>query len=103
MGLLLWGPVHVFAQAADTTSQTSNQQTASQVAPVPPSPLTTPAITGPLQAAPPIEFDGGPLGKLDLDGIVSGIGLWQGNHVLGGDNGQAARSNGQVCIQKTTG
>src|SRR6266496_1553486 len=101
MGLLLSGSVHLFAQAPDT-SPTSNQQTA-PAAPASPSPLTTPAVTGPLQAAAPIEFDGGPLGKLDLDGIVSGMGLWQGNHVPGDDVGQAALSNGQVWIQKTTG
>jgi len=82
--------------------QTPDQQSAAQ-ATAPPSPLTTPAITGPLQAAPPIVFDGGPLGKLDLNGIVSGMGLSQGNHIPGDDAGQAALSNGQVFIQKTTG
>jgi hypothetical protein len=64
--------------------------------------LTTPSVTGPLQATPPIVFDGGPLGKLNLDGVVSGIGLWQGNHIAGDDPTQAALSNGQVFIQKTT-
>jgi hypothetical protein len=103
MGLLLSQSVQGFAQAPGTSSPTSNQQTGSQAAPAPPSPLTTPSITGPLQAAPPIEFDAGPLGKLDLDGIVSGMGLWQGNHVSGDSAGQAALSNGQVFIQKTTG
>jgi len=48
-------------------------------------------------------FDGGPLGKLDLNGIVSGIGLWQGNHTVGDDVGQVALSNAQVFIQKTAG
>jgi hypothetical protein len=92
------------AQTADSTTQTSQQQNVGQAAaPSAPSPLPTPAITGPLQAAPPITFDGGPLGKLELNGIVSGIGLWQGNHVLGDNPTQAALSNGQVFIQKTTG
>lgn len=68
----------------------------------PPAPLSTPTITGPLQAAPSILFDGGPLGKLNLDGIVSGIGLWQGNHIPGDNPTQPALSNGQVFIQKTT-
>jgi hypothetical protein len=68
-----------------------------------PSPLTTPAITGPLQGNPPINIDGGPLGKLDLDGIVSGVGLWQANHVAGDSSTQAALSDGQIFIQKTTG
>jgi len=34
---------------------------------------------------------------------VSGMGLLQGNHVAGDDVAQAALSNGQVWIQKTTG
>jgi hypothetical protein len=72
-------------------------------APSAPSPLSTPSITGPLQASAPIIFDGGPLGKLDLDGIVSGMGLWQGNHIPGDNPTQPALSNGQAFIQKTTG
>ena len=68
----------------------------------PPAPLPTPAITGPLQAAPPTLFDAGPFGKLAVNGILSGMGLWQGNHVSGDEPTQAALSNGQVFIQKTT-
>lgn len=67
------------------------------------SPLPTPPITGPLQAAAPIVFEGGPLGKLDLNGIVSGIGVWQGNHVAGDHSTQAAISNGQIFLQKASG
>jgi Putative beta-barrel porin-2, OmpL-like. bbp2 len=107
MVLLLSGAFRSAAQTADSTTapqtQTSDQQNAASQTAAPPSPLTTPAITGPLQAAPPIVFDAGPLGKLDLDGVVSGIGLWQGNHVGGDNSTQAALSNGQVFIQKTTG
>ena len=66
-------------------------------------PLPTPAITGPLQAAPPNTFDAGPFGKISVNGIVSGMGLWQGNHVAGDEPTQAALSNGQIFIQKTTG
>lgn|SRR5579884_357446 len=65
--------------------------------------LPTPPITGPLEAAPPIVFDGGPLGKLDLNGIVSGMGVWQGNHVAGDHSTQAAISIGQIFLQKTAG
>jgi hypothetical protein len=83
-------------------AQTSDQQTTAAQT-TPPSALPTPAITGPLQAAPPIVFDGGPLGKLDLNGVLSGIGLWQDNHVSDDNAGQAALSNGQVFIQKTSG
>ena len=92
MGLVLSATVRLSAQNAGQPAT-----------PAAPSPLSTPAITGPLHAAPPITLDAGPLGKLDLDGIVSGIGLWQGNHVAGDNPTQAALSNGQVFIQKTTG
>lgn len=100
--LLLVSTLRISAQNSGSTQ--TNPAGASQTsAATPLAPLTTPAITGPLQAAPPIEFDAGPLGKLDVDGIVSGMGLWQGNHVAGDDNGQAALSNGQVWLQKPTG
>ncbi len=68
-----------------------------------PSPLATPAIVGPLREGPPITFDAGPLGKLNLNGVASGTGLVQGNHVSGDDNKQAALSDGQVFIQKADG
>ena len=88
-----------------STSLYPEAQTTAQPATPPPAPtpLSTPSITGPLQAAPPIELDAGPLGKLDLDGIASGMGLVQGNHVTGDDTVQAALSNGQIWIQKTAG
>ena len=68
-----------------------------------PAPLPTPAITGPLHAAPPTVFDAGPFGKLGVNGILSGMGLCQGNPVLGDESTRAALSNGQVFLQKTTG
>jgi len=43
------------------------------------------------------------LGKLNLNGAVSGIGIWQGNHVSGDKSTQAALSNGQLFLQKTDG
>jgi hypothetical protein len=92
-------------QKADTTSPTqgSDQQNPASVAsaPAPPA-LSTPAITGPLQAAPSTTFDGGPLGKLNLNGIVSGVGLWQGKHLSGDNPTQATLGNGQVFIQKAS-
>src|SRR5215469_3801677 len=91
LGIPLSTTIHLAAQNANQTQPTPS-----------PSPLSTPSITGPLQAAAPIEFDAGPLGKLDLDGIVSGMGLLQGNHVAGDEAVQAALSNAQVWIQKTT-
>ncbi|MBZ5564305.1 MAG: porin [Acidobacteriia bacterium] len=65
--------------------------------------LPTPAMTGPLQTASPHAFDAGPFGQLDITGIVSGVGMVQGNHVPGDDTAQADLSNGQVFIQKTSG
>lgn len=69
----------------------------------PPAPLTTPAVTGPLAWLPPAMFDAGPLGKIAANGIVTGFGLWQDNHVPGDNIGQAALSNGQIFIQKADG
>ena len=68
-----------------------------------PTPLTTPAVIGPLQWLPPAMFDAGPLGKIAANGIVTGSGLVQSNHVPGDDTGQAALSNGQIFIQKADG
>jgi hypothetical protein len=68
-----------------------------------PTPLTTPAITGPLQQQPPLIFDAGPFGNIAVNGIVSGTGMWQSNHVPGDNPTQAALSNGQIFIQKTDG
>lgn len=48
-------------------------------------------------------FDAGPLGKLDLDGVVSGFGLVQTNHASSDSIGDAALSDGQVFVQKVDG
>lgn len=98
---LLWLLVGILlSTTVNLCAQGPNQ---AQTTPPPATPLSTPAITGPLQAAVPIEFDAGPFGRLDLDGIVSGMGLVQGSHVAGDNVAQAALSNGQVWIQKSTG
>ncbi len=68
-----------------------------------PAPLTTPAVTGPLAWLPPANFDAGPFGKVSANGIVTGFGRWQDNHVPGDDTGQAALSNGQIFLQKADG
>ncbi len=88
------------ASAQNSTPSDQQQNTPAQTAA--PAPLPTPAITGPLQAAPPNSFEGGPFGTLNVNGIISGMGLWQGNHVPGDNTGQAALSNGQIFLQKTT-
>ena len=68
-----------------------------------PAPLATFVLTGPLQWLPPATFDAGPLGKLSVNGIVTGFAQFQNNSVPGDDNAQATLSNGQIFIQKADG
>lgn len=95
-------PFPLTVEAQETQSPASN-------APAPAStsagatPLTAPAITGPLTASTPIMFDAGPFGKLALDGIVSGFGAWQSNPVSSDQAALADVSNGQIFLQKPTG
>jgi len=72
-------------------------------APAAPAPLPTPAITGPLAGLPPAVFDAGRLGKLSVNGFLSGFGSLQSNHIPGDDNKQAALMNGQLVVQKADG
>ncbi len=76
---------------------------AAPAAPAGPMPLPTPAITGPLSNLPPVVFNAGPFGNIAVNGILSGMGLVQTNHVPGDDTKQADVSNAQVFIQKTDG
>ncbi len=94
-------PVPPSAPAA--TPAATSDQAAPAAAPATPTALGTPAITGPVANLPPAVFDAGPLGKLSVNGIITGFGMWQGNHVPGDSNTQAALSNGQVFLQKTDG
>jgi len=71
--------------------------------PAAPAPLSTFVLTGPLQWLPPATFDAGPLGKLSVNGIVTGYSAFQNNSVPGDDSAQATLSNGQVFIQKADG
>jgi hypothetical protein len=68
-----------------------------------PTPLSTFVLTGPLQWLPPATFDAGPLGKLSVNGIMTGFSQFQNNHVPGDDSAQATLSNGQIFIQKADG
>ncbi|MGH6890136.1 MAG: outer membrane beta-barrel protein [Rhizomicrobium sp.] len=66
--------------------------------------LSTPAIAGPLAGNPnPLSLDAGPLGKIDLSGVVSGLALWQDNSVPGDRALRADIGNGQVVVQKADG
>jgi hypothetical protein len=68
-----------------------------------PAPLSTFVLTGPLQWLPPAVFDAGPLGKLSVNGILTGFAQFQNNHVPGDDSAQATLSNGEIFIQKADG
>ena len=68
-----------------------------------PAPLSTFVLTGPLQWLPPAIFDAGPLGKLSVNGIVTGFAQFQNNSVFPDHETQATLSNGQIFIQKADG
>ena len=92
------------AQSTPVAPTDNGQKPADQPAPPPaPTALTTPSITGPLQGIPPATLDGGPFGKLAVNGVVSGLGLWTGNALPGDNATRAGLSDGQVFIQKTDG
>lgn len=66
-------------------------------------PLPAPSTTGPLRTAPPAAFNAGPLGTLDIAGVVCGLALAQRNDISGDKSMHLDLSNGQVFIQKTDG
>jgi hypothetical protein len=71
--------------------------------PAAPAPLSTFVLTGPLQWLPPAIFDAGPLGKLSVNGIITGFAQFQNNSVSPDHETQATLSNGQIFIQKPDG
>ncbi|HEX8710774.1 MAG TPA: outer membrane beta-barrel protein [Terracidiphilus sp.] len=93
----------VYAQSSSAAAPAAASAPAPAPAAAAPSPLPTPSVTGPLQWLPPATFNTGLFGKFAANGIVTGSGLWQGNHVPGDDTGQAALSNGQIFVQKPDG
>jgi hypothetical protein len=69
-----------------------------------PMPLPSPSMTAPLSTAVPHEFPAGPFGKINVTGILSGMGDVIGNRVNTSDSiVHADISNAQVFVQKTTG
>jgi len=68
-----------------------------------PMPLPTPSMSGPLATGIPHELPAGPFGKIEITGILSGIGLFGNNPVFHGDEGHVDVSNAQIFIQKTSG
>jgi len=68
-----------------------------------PMPLPTPSMAGPLATGIPHELPAGPFGKIEITGILSGIGLFNDDPVFHGDEGHVDISNAQIFIQKTSG
>ena len=68
-----------------------------------PMPLPSPSMAGPLATAIPHEISAGPFGKLEVTGILSGMGWTEGNHIPGDSPTHWDVSNAQIFIQKTTG
>ena len=92
--------------AMDASVNQIGSVAAPQAAPTetaPAAPLASPAMVGPLSTASPRTFDAGPFGKLDVTGILSGFGYWQGHPVSSDQAARADVSNGQIFIQKTSG
>ena len=106
-GLALQLSPHCVGQDSPATAPTEQKPASSDQAAAPapaaPTPLPTPAITGPVQASLPINIEAGALGKYSLNGVVSGIGLFQNNPVPGNNTAEGAFSNAQLFFQKTTG
>ncbi len=70
----------------------------------PTSPLIGPSITGPLTIQlPPPKYTLPLLGNIYVDGVASGLGMWQSNPPPGNRSWQPDLSNGQVFVQKTDG
>jgi hypothetical protein len=97
------------AQTAPATPSTDQPKPADQTAsapaaaPSPATPLPSPSITGPLTGIAPAKFDAGPFGTISVNGIVTGFGMWQDDHLPGDHPTQATLDNGQVWIQKADG
>jgi hypothetical protein len=101
-GVASAGDVAPTTEVAQSTTPAPAAQAAA-AAPAAPRPLPTPTMTAPLATAVPYEFDAGPFGKIDVTGIVSGIGMATANYVPSDRSTRADLSNGQVFLQKTTG
>jgi hypothetical protein len=48
-------------------------------------------------------LDAGPFGKIAVNGLFDGVGMWTGNYTTGDNAANAALGNGQIFIQKTDG
>jgi len=88
------------ASASPSDPAPQDQSTPSGQKATDPTPLPMPSMMGPLQTAAPHEVEGG---RLAVTGVLSGIGLTQGNHITGDDATHWDLSNAQIFVQKTSG
>ncbi|WED43721.1 outer membrane beta-barrel protein [Legionella cardiaca] len=66
--------------------------------------LPYPATTGPLVVnSHPFDIEAGLLEKIYINGVISGLGLWQNNPIAGNSNSLLDLDNGQLFIQNTKG
>jgi hypothetical protein len=103
IGLLALGLSASGQTPAPTPAGGTPAPAATPAAPAAPTALSTPSITGPLANLPPAVFSAGSFGDLSVNGIISGIGMVQNNHVPGDDTAQRDLGNGQIFLQKTDG
>ena len=100
-----------FASAAFADDQSTPPPATPAAAPAPPAPtpMANPAMAGPLNANPhPATFDGGPLGTITVDGVISGGGIFETNPGFNGFGDKNASAdggltNGQVIINGGVG
>ena len=83
---------------SDPQSQTAQGPPAQKT--TEPAPLPMPSMAGPLQNAVPHSVEGG---KLQVTGILTGMGWTEGNHIAGDNATHYDLSNAQIFVQKTTG
>jgi hypothetical protein len=86
-------------QGTATPAQAATPATAAAA----PAPLPSPSMTGPLATGIAHELGAGPFGKVEITGVLSGMGWTEGDHILGDMPSHADVSNAQVFVQKTTG
>jgi hypothetical protein len=68
-----------------------------------PMPLPSPSMAGPLATGIPHELSAGPFGKIEVTGVLSGMGWTEGDHLSFDSPTHWDLSNAQIFIQKTTG
>lgn len=94
-----------FAISAPANAQTvpAPAPAAPPAAPAP-APVPYPGMNGPLAANPkPESVDAGPLGTVNVTGVLSGMAQTEDNAFPGEDKSVVDLTNGQVFVQKTSG